>query len=149
VAVHEVGHLLAMAHTPMNNLRINNNVELLENPAVSMRDTTGELNVVGVTPAMFPAYFLTQDQTGFKFGGSGDLSPDDVAGLTYLYPRENGLEQFFTISSIARTQSRPGSLRRQSQAAILLPGRTRTITRARRGCRLSAPSRGCTNRATN
>lgn len=108
--VHEFGHIAGLMHTPLNNvafMNVGGLDTLVESAAVSLRDSTGVLGQVGATPTMFPIYFLTDDGRGTLYGGCVDLAPDDIAGISYLYPR-GSQDGFFTLSEEARTQARAG-----------------------------------------
>jgi len=63
--------------------------------------------VVGVTPTMHPIGFFTNLGGGALALGQGDLAPDDIAGVTFLYPRGDQ-ENFFTLSHEARTDALAG-----------------------------------------
>lgn len=99
--VHEVGHFLGLGHTPLNNL----NEVFLDRPAVALRGADGVLRATGATPTMFPFIFPADDEFGNSFAGQEDLAPDDIAGVSFLYPRGNQ-QGFFTIFEEARTQTR-------------------------------------------
>lgn len=106
-AVHEIGHLLGLAHPPLNNLEIDPpSLVPVESAVYPFRDVRGQLRFIGVTPTMFPTVFLVEDGTGGFAEGQRDLAPDDIAGVTFLYPRRNASDVFFTITHEARTQSR-------------------------------------------
>lgn len=108
--VHEFGHIAGLMHTPLNNvayMNVGGVDSLVESAAVSLRDSTGILRQYGATPTMFPIYFLTDDGRGTLYGGCVDLAPDDIAGISYLYPR-GSQDGFFTLSEEARTQARAG-----------------------------------------
>jgi len=107
--VHEVGHLIGLGHTPLNNLELVEDERdyplLVESPVFAQRDVAGRLAPVGATPTMFPIYFFVDDGMGNLVGGQQDLAPDDIAGVSFLYPR-GSQDNFFTITHWARTQTR-------------------------------------------
>ncbi|NIA14688.1 MAG: hypothetical protein GWP08_11460, partial [Nitrospiraceae bacterium] len=106
--VHEIGHFVGLGHTPLNNLAVIEffgSTALVEGPAVSLRDSSALLRRVGATPTMFPIVFLFDDGLGGYTEGGATLAPDDIAGLSYMYPR-GSQDGFFTISHEARTQTR-------------------------------------------
>lgn len=106
--VHEIGHFIGMGHTPLNNLEVSLALDipgLVETPAVAVRDASGQLSTVGATPTMFPIYFVTDYGRGEYTDGGRDLAPDDISGVSFLYPR-GSQDDFFAISHEARTQSR-------------------------------------------
>ena len=114
VTVHEVGHMIGMAHSPMNNITTTVTVEgmdipvLVEERVFPMWSTSG-FNMVGVTPTMFPlATVVHDDGNGLYTAAETDLAPDDIAGVTWLYPRQGSSENFFTIQQRAYTEGRPG-----------------------------------------
>ncbi len=110
----QVGHLLGLAPTPLNNLDPFNEVALegatqglpVESAVIQLTGTDGVPRRVGATPVMFPLYFLTEQESGEYVAGWRDLAPDDISGVSWLYPREDGLENFFTIKHEARTHVR-------------------------------------------
>ena len=105
--VHEIGHFIGLMHTPLNNLAIitvGDLIGLVESPAFAQRDASGLLQHVGATPTMFPIMFLTDDGRGDPFNGGSDLAPDDIAGVSFMYPR-GSQDNFFTIIQEARTQT--------------------------------------------
>lgn len=108
--VHEIGHFIGLEHTPLNNValtEIEGTTQLVESPAVALRNAAGVLTMVGATPTMFPIYFLVDDGQGGTAPGTSDLAPDDIAGVSFLYPR-GSQDMFFTISQEARTLTRAG-----------------------------------------
>ncbi|MFA7693364.1 MAG: CFI-box-CTERM domain-containing protein [Candidatus Hydrogenedentales bacterium] len=113
---HSVGHLLGLAYTPLNNLDPYNDVlfsgefGLPVEPAVlQITDARGVRSFRGATPTMFPVYFLTETVDGNYEAGWRDLAPDDISGISWLYPRKDGLENFFSIKQEARTHARDTS----------------------------------------
>ena len=112
--VHEIGHMVGLGHTPLNNLR---GVEegtgasasilmLVESEEVFwMTDPSGNAAFRGVTPTMFPYYFEVVSQDGSHSDGCMDLAPDDISGISWLYPRGDQ-SNYFNINQEARTYAR-------------------------------------------
>ncbi|HOV32459.1 MAG TPA: hypothetical protein PLX23_03750 [Candidatus Hydrogenedens sp.] len=122
--VHELGHFLGLDHTPLNNLRavyLNEGDELpsylIESPVVWMTMPNGISQYIGATPTMFPIYFEVELPNGEREDGGKDLAPDDISGISWLYPR-GAQENFFDISHEARSKTRRGS----GIPSIPLPG---------------------------
>ena len=111
---HHVGQLLGLAYTPLNNLDPFNEVTLeqaalglpVEPAVLQITGSDGVRRMLGATPTMFPIYFLTEMPSGGFQAGWRDLAPDDISGVSWLYPRQDGLENYFSISQEARTQVR-------------------------------------------
>lgn len=112
--VNQVGNLLGLSPTPLNNLDPYNSVALegaeqglpVEPVVMQLTGTDGIARMIGATPTMFPIYFVTEDTSGNYVAGWRDLAPDDISGVSWLYPREDGLENFFSIQHEARTHVR-------------------------------------------
>ncbi len=122
--VHELGHFLGLDHTPLNNLRavyLNQEDELpsylIENPIVWMTMPNGVPQYIGATPTMFPIYFEVELPNGQREDGGKDLAPDDISGISWLYPR-GAQENFFDIKHEARSRTRRGS----GLPSVPLPG---------------------------
>jgi len=122
--VHELGHFLGLDHTPLNNLRaVYLNAEdelpsyLIENPIVWMTMPDGMPQYIGATPTMFPIYFEVELPNGQREDGGKDLAPDDISGISWIYPR-GAQENFFDIKHEARSRTRRGS----GIPSIPLPG---------------------------
>lgn len=106
------GNLLGLGFSPLENLEL---VELqgdditisayIEDRVWATRTAEGELVEYGVTPTMWP--FNSYYDLGNNVLASSwpDLAPDDIAGITFLYPRTN-LVNFFDVEQEARTFSR-------------------------------------------
>ena len=113
VIVQSAGSLLGLGYTPLNNLQeftVNSLTSLPQEATVlQMTGPDGIARMIGATPTMFPAYFLTQNADGSTVGGWGDLAPDDISGISWLYPREDGQDRFFSVSQEARTHTRRGT----------------------------------------
>jgi len=114
VHVHEVGHSIGMAHTPLNNFSDllddtddTGLVAELEQRVYAQRNAQGILEQIGVTPTMFPIYFATDLGDGKFKAGQADLAPDDIAGVSYLYPRGSQI-QYFGFDEEVRSQTRRG-----------------------------------------
>lgn len=112
--VHEVGHSIGMAHTPLNNfsdfLDDSANTGLvadLEQRVYAQRNAQGILEEIGVTPTMYPIYFATDLGDGKYSAGQADLAPDDIAGVSYLYPRGSQI-RYFGFDEEVRSQTRRG-----------------------------------------
>lgn len=122
--VHELGHFLGLDHTPLNNLRgvystptSEIPMYLVENEVVWMTLPNGVAKYVGATPTMFPIYFEVELPNGTREDGCKDLAPDDISGISWLYPR-GAQENFFDIRHEARSRTRRGS----GIPSIPLPG---------------------------
>ena len=111
--VNAAGSLLGLGYTPLNNLEefsVSTLTSLpIETTALQLTGPDGIPRMIGATPTMFPAYFQTEDAGGQVTGGWVDLAPDDISGISWLYPREDGQERFFAISQEARTHTRRGT----------------------------------------
>jgi hypothetical protein len=111
---HQVGQLLGLSFTPLNNLDPYNSVLLsgasdglsVEPAVLQMTGADGIARAVGATPTMFPIYFLTENGYGDYTAGWRDLAPDDISGISWLYPRKDGQSNFFSVSQEARTHVR-------------------------------------------
>ncbi len=111
--VHHLGLFLGLAPTPLNNLRPEfldpedpESLDgLVETPVFWMTLPNGQSHYIGATPTMFPLYFEVEDDLGNMRGGWEDLAPDDISGISWLYPRGNQ-NKFFGINENARTKTR-------------------------------------------
>lgn len=74
----------------------------VESRVVWLPDRTGVLEKVGVTPSMLNLLFYYDDGAGIYTDARYDLAPDDIAGISFLYPRGNQ-DKFFTLAQEART----------------------------------------------
>ena len=106
VLVHEMGHFFGMGHTPLNNLT-ESDTSLIETTAM-VHSIAGVQRRIGVTPTMFPFIFEVTSEGGGLEGGGADLAPDDISGISWLYPR-GSQDLFFDLTGEARTRTRPGT----------------------------------------
>lgn len=111
---HQVGQLLGLSFTPLNNLDPFNSVTLpgaagglpVEPAVLQLTGADGLPHAIGATPTMFPIYFLSESSYGDYTGGWRDLAPDDISGISWLYPRKDGQSNFFSIAQEAWTHVR-------------------------------------------
>jgi len=106
------GLMLGLGLTPLNNVGPVDADALgipTESPVLQFTGPDGVARMVGATPSMFSMLFLTEDLSGTQTFGSKDLAPDDISGVSWLYPREDGQENFFLVSQEARTHTRRGT----------------------------------------
>jgi hypothetical protein len=112
--VHEIGGFLGLGHTPLNNLReladpfTGDTLGLVENPVFWLSGADGLARSIGVTPTMFPVYFYVDQGNDTLGPGWADLAPDDISGVSFLYPR-GSQANFFNIKQEARSHTRPGT----------------------------------------
>lgn len=80
---------------------------LVDPPVYADRIFSGNLQLVGVTPSMYPNLVYTDIGNDIYRLAWEDLAPDDIAGITFLYPRGD-LTNYFTIEQEARYSSQQG-----------------------------------------
>ncbi|HOH50803.1 MAG TPA: hypothetical protein PL005_05930 [Candidatus Hydrogenedentes bacterium] len=110
--VSSAGLMLGLGLTPLNNvgpLGLDALGIPTESPVLQFTGPDGVARMVGATPSMFTLLFLTEDLSGTQTFGAKDLAPDDISGVSWLYPREDGQENFFTVAQEARTHTRRGT----------------------------------------
>lgn len=102
------GIAMGLSFNPMDNfteVTVGEQTLNVEPRVVALRDAQGVLRVVGVTPTMRPDAVFYDDGGGVFTLTSVDLAPDDIAGMSYLYPRgDQGI--FFSLGAEARTRAR-------------------------------------------
>lgn len=106
-AMRQIGVMLGLSVSPVNNVEaevVGQTTIFIESPVLPFRNVLGELDFIGSTPTMFPATFFVENESGSLDWGMRDLAPDDIAGISFLYPRSTSAS-FFSVSGTARTQS--------------------------------------------
>lgn len=106
--VHEIGHFYGLGHVPNSTVKLDDQAfDLVESADFKTRDAFGNEVFVGLTPTMFPYYFQTRSREGGSavVGGASTLAPDDISGISFLYPR-GSQAAYFDIDHRARTQNR-------------------------------------------
>lgn len=76
----------------------------IEERVVAIRNFDGTISTRGTTSSMFNGVYFYQDGGDLVLSGQ-DVALDDIAGITFLYPRSD-LDLFFEIVQRARTQTR-------------------------------------------
>ncbi len=110
VAVWAGGTTMGLADSPLTNLDesvLQGDPRDIESRVVWLPGRSGSLEKVGVTPTMAKGLVYYDDGGGVYTSTLMDLAPDDIAGITYLYPRAN-MDEFFDLSQEARTMTRSG-----------------------------------------
>ena len=105
-----VGSVVGLEYSPWDNLDAEASQAAgrnVEKRVVWMRDATGTLIEMGVTPTLTNLFVYYDEGNGIYEDSLEDLAPDDIAGATFLYPRANE-DRFFTIAQQARTTTRQG-----------------------------------------
>ena len=108
VMTHELGHFLGLGHPALSNLRTDTLGGLIESPVLPYTAGDGIQRLIGVTPTMFPFSFQVTDNAGNRVAGARDLAPDDISGVSFLYPR-GSQAAYFNVNQEARSQTRPES----------------------------------------
>lgn len=106
--VHELGHFYGLDHTPNSSVILDTDLlQIYEIADFRYKNSLGEDTLIGLTPTMFPYYFLSRsrDGTDALTDGASTLAPDDISGLSFLYPR-GSQSGFFDLGHKARTQTR-------------------------------------------
>jgi len=107
VATHVTGLFLGLSYSPLENY---NDVSIpgltVTLPIDPLVFNTGA-GLVGVTPTMNPGAFFYDLSGGAYTLGHIDLAPDDIAGVSFLYPRGDQ-ENFFNLRQEARTDAAVG-----------------------------------------
>ena len=107
VATHVTGLFLGLSYSPLeyyDNVSVPGQTFTL--PIDPLVFNTGA-GLVGVTPTMNPSAFFYDLGGGAYTLGHIDLAPDDIAGVSFLYPRGDQ-ENFFNLKQEARTDAAVG-----------------------------------------
>ncbi len=113
MVVQLVGFLLGLEFDPLSNLESevlltpDGPLDIDVDPLVWARRAFGDLELSGVTPVMHPIPGYIEVGQGLYRMSWEALAPSDIAGVTWLYPRQD-LENFFTIRQEARTRGAGG-----------------------------------------
>ena len=107
VATAVTGLFIGLAFNPMENLSDAPLPGTAATLPVDPRVFNTGAGFVGVTPTMYPYAFFYDEGGGVFRLGHEDLAPDDLAGVSFLYPRGN-LDNFFDLVHEARFDSSAG-----------------------------------------
>ncbi|MCC6153205.1 MAG: hypothetical protein IT367_05570, partial [Candidatus Hydrogenedentes bacterium] len=108
--VYAAGLTLGIGYSPLDNIDQEASElagELIENRVVAVRNFDGSIGLRGTTSSMFNQFFFYDDGGNNLVLSTQDLAPDDIAGVTFLYPRTDQ-DLFFDLNQRARTQARDG-----------------------------------------
>lgn len=114
---HMAGFAVGLDESPLYNFNdaiplVDDNNEIvgywdLEPKSIALRDAQGVLQEAGTTPTMFPEPFFVMQTASILRSGYTTLAPDDIAGATWIYPREDR-RNFFDLSQEAWFTARQG-----------------------------------------
>lgn len=109
------GLSVGLNYSPLTNIDENATQQLadqdkfvnVEDRVIAMRDFDGSVGMRGVTSTLLNDLLVYLEDNGSLTDSHPDLAPDDVAGITYLYPRTS-IDVFFDLSQRVRTQALDG-----------------------------------------
>lgn len=109
------GTTMGLNYSPLTNIDENASQILadqgkfvqVEDRVIALRDFDGTLGLRGVTSSMLNDLIVYQEDNGSLTDSHQDLAPDDIAAVTYMYPRSS-IDVFFNLSQRARTQALNG-----------------------------------------
>ncbi|MCC6797662.1 MAG: hypothetical protein IT366_21290 [Candidatus Hydrogenedentes bacterium] len=109
-AVYAGGLTLGIGYSPLDNIDLEASElagEQIENRVVAVRNFDGSIGLRGTTSSLFNEFFFYDDGGNNLVLSMQDLAPDDIAGITFMYPRTDQ-DLFFDLNQRARTQARDG-----------------------------------------
>ncbi|MDZ4859473.1 MAG: hypothetical protein SGI88_10880 [Candidatus Hydrogenedentes bacterium] len=106
VSVLGAGTFLGLGYSPLENIDEDASEtagRLVEDKVVAIRNFDGEIGLRGVTSSMLNAFIAYDEGGGIFVDSHQDLAPDDIAGITFLYPRADQ-DLFFNLAQRVRSQ---------------------------------------------
>ncbi|MFA6240588.1 MAG: CFI-box-CTERM domain-containing protein [Candidatus Hydrogenedentales bacterium] len=104
------GLTIGMGYSPLHNFDPTDSAAEgtnIEDRVMALRNADGTLGLRGVTSSMYNDFSYYKEESGALTDSHQDLAPDDIAGLTFIYPRSD-VDIFFNLDQRARTQTRQG-----------------------------------------
>lgn len=102
------GETLGLGWSPLNNFDPTDSEAAgvnVEDRVVALRNFDGSISQRGVTSCMYNDFFYYKEEGGALTDSTMDLAPDDIAAVTFLYPRSD-VDVFYNIDQRVRTQTR-------------------------------------------
>ncbi|MBX7255874.1 MAG: hypothetical protein K1Y02_05900 [Candidatus Hydrogenedentes bacterium] len=108
VGVFAGGEVAGLRWSPLNNFDPTDSAQAgvnIEDRVVALRNFDGSIGLRGVTPTMYNDFMYYKEESGAFTDSHQDLAPDDIAGITFMYPRTD-VDIFFNLDQRVRTQTR-------------------------------------------
>ncbi len=106
--VYAGGLTLGIGYSPLSNIdeeASDTANRFIEDRVVAIRNFDGTIGLRGVTSSMFNQFVFYDDGGNNFVCSANDLAPDDIAAVTFMYPRSD-LDIFFDLNQRARTRAR-------------------------------------------
>ncbi|GMV91951.1 MAG: hypothetical protein AMXMBFR82_17290 [Candidatus Hydrogenedentota bacterium] len=115
LATFTAGLTIGLGYSPLANIDENATEQLanlgkfvnVEDRVVAIRNFDGTIGTRGVTSTMLNDFVVHVEDNGSLTDSHPDLAPDDIAAVTYLYPRSS-IDIFFDLHQRVRTQALDG-----------------------------------------